>query len=1167
MSDRLVTALRTRLVRPGTILWTAFVALLLVLALPYYRGELGRIRNDKLNTLRVVADLKIRRIHAWRSQRLADARWSSRSPLFRREVLALIQDGEAPGIPKLLTERFALERQERGYAQVMLLDAWNRVLLASTAQDRTIGPETRVAIEQARQSKDDVVGPLFRCSCGKIHLDTIAPVLDGQGVVRATVVLRVDPHRELFPLVQSWPIPSASAETLLVARDGSDVLFLNELRHRKNTALSFRIPVAQIDLPAAKAVMETAGMVEGNDYRGIPVQAYVAPIPGSPWFMVAKVDSREIFAEARYRAGVIVGAVLLLACLGWVAIAWVRHRGQAMLFRVRFEGERQRREAEQEFRATLYSIGDAVITTDGRGAIRQMNVVAERLTAWTESEAKKRPVTEVFRIVNEETRKPAENPVDRVLRDGAIVGLANHTLLIARDGRECPIADSAAPIRDGGEDVKGMVLVFRDQTAERLRQQRVEHLLRVLRAIRRVNQLIVRARSPKFLIENVCNLLIEDRGYRGSWVVLEDHGEPAREVAVAGRTKGPLADVLRSLSHPGASSCLARVMQLPDEFLVTNPSRDCRGCPLFGCFGEDVMMAVVTLRHADHVYGFLGISVERDPDDEERGLIVETASDISFALHAMSIENRHQMISTELATRGEMLNIVAEGIGLSRAGDGVLVYANPAFERMFGYATGELFGRALFSLTEAGQFAVDWKAVAAAIEAHGQWSADVCARRKDGSTFWCNCTISAWTHPKHGQVWISLHRDITARRELENQYRQAQKMEAVGQLAGGVAHDFNNILAALTMQVNMLQADSAQSAPEDLPKRLSEMLATTGRASSLTRQLLLFSRRQAMVKATHDLNLVIGEMGRLLGRVLGERIRLVVEVATTPLWVVGDQSMLEQVVMNLAVNARDAMPQGGQIEMLCDQIVLSDEQAGAIRGGRPGRYARLRMVDTGQGMTSEVLTHLFEPFFTTKEQGRGTGLGLATVQSIVSQHQGFVAVQSDEGKGSTFSVFIPMAAEGALPVSRPHTNAVGGNGERVLLVEDEAPLCKLAQKALTRLGYHVTCASSAEEALSVWHSSRERFALVLTDMVTPGPLSGLDLCRELAGTDRNLRLIITSGYSLDLARESEALPPGVIFLPKPYDMRTLATAVRGALERGGAPEQAATSFSSRPGSG
>jgi PAS domain S-box-containing protein len=323
-------------------------------------------------------------------------------------------------------------------------------------------------VAKAASARDVVFGDFFRCpTCSQIHLDVAAPIFGQDNDPVAVLILRVDPEEYLYPLIQSWPVPSRSAETLLIRKDGGDVLFLNSLRHRRDAALTLRIPLLQADLPAARALDGQRGEFEGRDYRGVEVLADLRPVPGSPWFMVAKVDAEEILEEARYRGKAIFSMIVLLILMTGAVTALAFVHRQRHLYQSLYRAERGRREAQEEIRATLYGIGDGVIGTESGNRVTRMNPVAEQLTGWSEPEALAKPLQQVFNIINEETRAEVENPVERVLREGIVVGLANHTLLIARDGTERPIADSGAPIRNESGEITGVVLVFRDQTEAR----------------------------------------------------------------------------------------------------------------------------------------------------------------------------------------------------------------------------------------------------------------------------------------------------------------------------------------------------------------------------------------------------------------------------------------------------------------------------------------------------------------------------------------------------------------------------------------------------------------------------------------------------------------------------------------------------------------------------
>lgn len=393
-------------------------------------------------------------------------------------------------------------------------------------------------------------------------------------------------------------------------------------------------------------------------------------------------------------------------------------------------------------------------------------------------------------------------------------------------------------------------------------------------------------------------------------------------------------------------------------------------------------------------------------------------------------------------------------------------------------------------------------------------------------------------------VWM----DITDRKGLEAQLRQAQKLESIGQLAGGVAHDFNNILTVIQGHASLLLSNRALG---EGPQESAQQIALASeRAATLTRQLLTFSRKQVIQPRTLDINDVIGNVIKMLKRLLREDVSLQVEYSSKLSMVHADAGMLEQVLMNLAVNARDAMPNGGDLTIRTSDQVISSGYVSAHGQGAPGKYVCLCVGDTGCGIDREILPRIFEPFFTTKPVGYGTGLGLATVYGIVHQHRGWIDVDSELGKGTAFRVYFPAIDEQEKHSATPPREVeIPGGSETILLVEDEDAVRTLARNVLERKGYKVYEAVSAVEALKNWDQLREEVDLVLTDMVMPGGMTGLDLMRKLNAELPSLPAIYTSGYSVDIVGKEFELKDGINFLQKPYGPRRLARAIRDSLDK------------------
>jgi PAS domain S-box-containing protein len=438
--------------------------------------------------------------------------------------------------------------------------------------------------------------------------------------------------------------------------------------------------------------------------------------------------------------------------------------------------------------------------------------------------------------------------------------------------------------------------------------------------------------------------------------------------------------------------------------------------------------------------------------------------------------------------------------------------------------------------------------VGKAAEAGGDFVTEHRAVWPDGTIHWLSGAGRVLLNER-GEPFraVGISQDITSRRLLEQQYQQAQKMEAIGRLAGGVAHDFNNLLTAILGYCELLLDNVKTEDPLRLD--IEEIQRAGTSAARLTRQLLAFSRKQIIEPALLDVNAIIVGMRGMIGRLIGEQISIRVNLAADPMMVFADAGQIEQVLLNLSVNAKDAMPNGGTLTLQTARVELDENYAATHFATKPGTYVALSVTDTGTGMTPEVKAHLFEPFFTTKEVGKGTGLGLATVHGIVARCCGSVGVYSEIGHGTSFVVYLPAADE--VPVGSPAVAVASvharASGETVLVVEDADGLRELARRLLQRHGFRALVASNAEEAARLF-DQHDEIDVLLTDVIMPGA-TGPELTAQLVRRRPGLKVIYMSGYTEDAIVQHGVLKPGIAFLHKPFNSDTLFRKIQEVLGR------------------
>ncbi len=561
-------------------------------------------------------------------------------------------------------------------------------------------------------------------------------------------------------------------------------------------------------------------------------------------------------------------------------------------------------------------------------------------------------------------------------------------------------------------------------------------------------------------------------------------------------------------------------------------------------FGTGSLL-VLPLIIEDEVVGSMGlVSIEsRNFSTDEIGLAVSVADQAAGALARSRLTQTRQRLITAIEQ-------AAENVVITDA-DGVIFYVNPAFEHTTGYSRTEAVGRNMHILKSGRHDAAFYREMRTTLKAGQVWHGRFINKKKDGTFYTAESTIS----PVRGENddilnYVSVQRDVTHELRLEEQYHQAQRIEAVGQLAAGVAHDFNNILTAIIGYASLpLDLDML---PSDHPVRsdLQGILQSAHRAANLTRQLLAFARRQIVEPKVLNLNELILDIDRMLRRLIGTNIELVTLPSLNLGQIKADPGQMEQVLLNLVVNARDAMPNGGKLTIETVNVTLDQDGVRQHTGINPGEYIMLTVTDTGVGITEEDKNHIFEPFFTTKEAGKGTGLGLATCFGIVKQSGGHIWVNSKLGQGATFNIYLPRVDEVTDSISRfDEFKSLPQGTETILLVEDEVSVRDLTARTLRKQGYTVLEAANGEEALRIVREQAEtEIDLLLSDVVMP-QMGGKELVDRLTILRSNIKILLTSGYVDDTIINDSVLEANMPFLQKPFSPAVLVRKVREVLDK------------------
>jgi PAS domain S-box-containing protein len=1162
-----------------------------------------------------------------------------------------------------LQERLATIIQLYDYDNIFVLNKKGEVLL--TVKDTYLGALTSSTLhlfQEALAEKRPIFSTFYQCQVHhRTHLDLCVPVVIRRGHHEEVVggfIFLIDPEKFLYPLIQSWPTPSDTAETLLVEGQGDAVVFLNKLRHSEAPPLTLRYPLTEELLPAARAVAKWSGALEGRDYRRVPVLAVVRAIPDSPWHLVAKIDLAEIDQPLHREARVIAIGVLCLILLVGSVLGWILNDQKKRHFEALFRLEQERQAIRNHFDYLVKFANDIILLLDQEGNLKEVNDRAAAAYGYSREELLQLNIRDLLpadelpmlircsreqlagkgKIYERRHRRrdgsffPVEVSVNLVQVDGkeyfqeiirdiserrqaeaalreseerfrlafenANVGLT----MVGLDGRHLQVnealcrmlgysreellgmsvQDTAHPddldkspgfirkalageitssifekrhlhktgrvvwilvsstlVRDAHSKPLYFISLVQDITAQR--QAESDLALHAVR-LQALLDLHLKAQDPQQeIVDFVLEAALRITQSKYCWLGQVDEAESVMTINKWSKeTMAQSAVNAEPIHCPAVDAGLwediirRRRVVLVNDYQATHEGK--KGLPA-GHVPIQRLLAVPVLEGGRVV---AGAAVANKPEDY-------TDDDVK-ALTSL-LQQTWGILTRRQAEENFRTLVNSAPMGIFLVQDRKFRMVNPGFSKISGYAAEELIGRDSLSLVAPGYRAEVRSNAIRMLKGQSVAPHEFPIITKSDDTKWVVETVSSTDYQGRRAV-LGYFLDITDHKNLEGQFFQAQKMEAVGRLAGGVAHDFNNMLNIILGYSEVMKMQLAKHDP--LAVNVEEIIKAAQRSAALTQQLLAFSRKQIIEPQVLNLNRKIADMENMLRRLLGEDIDLALVLDPSLAAVKADPSQIDQIILNLAVNARDAMPRGGKLTLETANVTLDEAYTRTHAYVIPGSYVMLAITDTGHGMDAATQAKVFEPFFTTKEDGQGTGLGLATVYGILKQNNGYIQVYSEIDRGTTFKIYLPQVRE-EVPAAQPpkaREAATLFGSETVLLVEDDDALRELTRTILRRYGYQVLEARHGGEALLLCEKHPEPIHLVLTDVVMP-QMNGRELVDRLKLLRPHLKVIYMSGYTTNAVVHHGVIEAKTPFLQKPFAINTALEKIRQVLDEAG----------------
>lgn len=1054
----------------------------------FYKSQESNIRQKQYHELKAIADLKENQIIEWIKQRNAEVRVITQSVFFKKGLLELQRNTSDARLKKEIIERLKPFCEKFGYEDISLSMPDGHLLLSVKEDLIELDRYTKQKISEVSDKKVITFTDFYICQLEKkIHYDIIVPIFDGRSKTVLTMLFRRDPNDFLYPLIQKWPTPSYSAETAIVRLEKDSIVFLNELRHRKNSALSFKIPLTHTQVPEVKGALGATGLFEGPDYRGVEVLSDIRMIPATKWILISKVDKSEIFSNLYIMAGVVAGFSLFLILICGIGFAFIYSTRQRIIYKELYIKEKELWQIQEKFKVTVDSLGEGVITADIKGNIQYINKMAEELTGWSFRDAQGRQLKEIYSVKNEKTGKKENNIIEKVLKHGVVKELGNHTLLISKTGKEIPVMDTGAPIYNNENSMIGLVLTFYDETEKRRNHYLLEENEKRFRT------------TLDNMIEG-CQIIGNDWRYIYVNNTATIHNRRPKEELLGNKYMDVWPGIEQTEVFRKIKRCLLEKIDhtMENEFV-----------------------------YPDGVKGWFELKIQSVPD----GVFI-----LSYDISKKKLAEEEYKKLSKVIVQSPISVIITDPTGK-------IEYANPKFSAITGYSSEEILGKninLLNSGTHSDEFYEGkWNTILEGKE----WKAEVQNKKKNGELYWENVSISPIVNETGGITnFVEIREDINERIEMMNDLITAkEKAEELNKVKShffaNMSHELRTPFVGIMGYAELL----SESLVDPEYKEMAEGILNTSKRmkDTLTKILSLskleFNGIEKVIKKIDPEQIIENVYRQFIKTAEQKKLSFRKRINFEPFLMETDETLLSEILNNLVSNAI-IYTNEGWLEISAEKQLRNNEDLLIIK-----------VIDTGIGIPKMKQELIWEEFRQVSEgttrSYQGTGLGLAIVKKYTGLLGGKISLESDSGAGSTFILELPILKvissdnqpeEQTVDINR-HTDSVK---KKILHVEDDQIAIDVIKRALCS-HYEMDFAENAKLALE--KIEEKNFDVILMDINLGCGINGEELTqkiRTMPGCEE-IPIIAVTAYASD-SDKKEFLGKGMShYIAKPFLMQDL----------------------------